>query len=85
MENLIKPNQKGTQNNEHILPQTPNVEWQKMLDSTSGIKGRQERVNQNIEKRTALGGACLSRAKNSSLLNNPFENKEKFSNGSYAK
>ena len=85
---FIKPNQKEHETIEHILPQTPNVEWQKMLNSTSGIKGRQERVrNQNIKKLThALGNLVpLSRAKNSSLLNNPFENKkEKFSNGSYA-
>lgn len=85
---FIKPNQKEHETIEHILPQTPNVEWQKMLNSTSGIKGKQERVrNQNIKKLThALGNLVpLSRAKNSSLLNNPFENKkEKFSNGSYA-
>ena len=85
---FIKPNKKEHETIEHILPQTPNAEWQKMLNGTIGIKNKQERVrNQNIKKLThALGNLVpLSRAKNSSLLNNPFENKkEKFSNGSYA-
>lgn len=88
-ENFIKPNSKDYETIEHILPQD-NTQWQNVLNNTIGIKGRHRSKTtrgENIKRLThALGNLVpLSRAKNTKLLNHPFDKKkELFADGSYS-